>query len=94
MSSYQVRSATARDAQTIAEIHVAAWQVAYKDLVPEDDLKNISVEKRLAMWKEAIEYGDPQVLVATEADQVVGFVGYDRSRDKGSKATMGEIWAL
>jgi GNAT superfamily N-acetyltransferase len=94
MSSYQVRPATARDAQTIAEIHVAAWQVAYKDLVPEDDLKNISIEKRLGMWKEAIEYGDPQVLVATEGDQVVGFVGFDRSRDKGSKATMGEIWAL
>jgi GNAT superfamily N-acetyltransferase len=32
--------------------------------------------------------------VATEADQVVGFVGFDRSRDKGTPATTGEIWAL
>ena len=94
MSSYQVRPATARDAKAIAEIHVAAWRTAYKDLMPEEDLKNISVEKRLAFWREAIEYSEPQLLVATEGEELVGFVGFDRSRDKGSKSSTGEIWAL
>ncbi|MBI5907729.1 MAG: GNAT family N-acetyltransferase [Polaromonas sp.] len=94
MSSYQVRPATTDDARTIAEIHVASWQAAYKDLMPEEDLKKISVEKRLAFWREAIEYSEPQLLVATEDGQIVGFVGFDRSRDKGSKSTTGEIWAL
>jgi ribosomal protein S18 acetylase RimI-like enzyme len=94
MSSYSVRHATPRDAKAIAEIHVATWQAAYKDLMPEEYLARITVEKRQAFWREAIEFSEPQLLVATEGDQVVGFVGFDRSRDAGTKSTVGEIWAL
>jgi ribosomal protein S18 acetylase RimI-like enzyme len=94
MSSYSVRHATPRDAKAIAEIHVATWQAAYKDLMPEDYLSKVSVEKRLAYWKEAIEFSEPQLLVATDGDEIVGFVGFDRSRDAGTKSTVGEIWAM
>lgn len=94
MSSYSVRPASARDAKAIAEIHVATWQAAYHDLMPEDHLKKMTVDKRQAFWREAIEYSEPQLLVATERDKVVGFVGFDRSRDAGTKSTVGEIWAM
>jgi ribosomal protein S18 acetylase RimI-like enzyme len=94
MSSYSVRPAIARDARAIAEIHVATWQAAYADLMPADYLASINVEKRFAFWREAIEFMDPQLLVATDGDKVVGFVGFDRSRDAGSKSTTGEIWAM
>ena len=94
MPSYSVRPATSRDAKAIAEIHVATWQVAYKDLMPEEYLKSMTVEKRQAYWREAIEYSEPQLLVATESEKVVGFVGFDRSRDAGTKSTVGEIWAM
>ncbi|HEY3046402.1 MAG TPA: GNAT family N-acetyltransferase [Polaromonas sp.] len=93
MSSYSVRPATARDAKAIAEIHVATWQAAYTDLMPEDFLKSMTLEKRQAYWREAIEFSEPQLLVATEGEKVVGFVGYDRSRDAKSRPTTGEIWA-
>jgi GNAT superfamily N-acetyltransferase len=94
MSSYSVRPATARDAKAIAEIHVATWQAAYKDLMPEDYLNQMTVEKRQAYWREAIEYSEPQLLVATDGDELVGFVGYDRSRDAKTRSTVGEIWAI
>lgn len=94
MSSYSVRHATPRDAKAIAEIHVATWQAAYTDLMPEEYLSKISVEKRLAYWREAIEFSEPQLLVATDGDEIVGFVGFDRSRDAGTKSTVGEIWAM
>lgn len=94
MPTYSVRPATSRDAQAIADIHVSTWQAAYKDLMPDDYLSKITVAKRLAYWREAIEYSEPQVLVATLGDEVVGFVGFDRSRDAGTKSTVGEIWAL
>jgi GNAT superfamily N-acetyltransferase len=45
-------------------------------------------------WREAIEFSEPQVYVAIDGGQVVGFVGFDRSRDKGTPPTMGEIWAI
>ena len=94
MSSYLVRPAAPRDAKAIAEIHVATWQAAYQGLLPDDVLKAMTVAKRLAYWKEAIEYSDPQLLVATEGDTVIGFVGFDRSRDPGTKSSVGEIWAM
>lgn len=94
MSSYSVRPATPRDAKAIAEIHVATWQAAYQGLMPEDHLQKFTVEKRLSFWREAIEYSEPQLLVATDGEEVIGFVGFDRSRDPGSKSTTGEIWAL
>jgi GNAT superfamily N-acetyltransferase len=50
--------------------------------------------KRLAFWKDAIEYGEPLVQVVIDEGRIVGFVGYDRSRDPKSKPTTGEIWAL
>ena len=94
MSSYLVRPASARDAKAIADIHVATWQTAYKDLMPGDFLGAMTVEKRQAYWREAIEYSEPQLLVAVDGDKVVGFVGFDRSRDAGTKSTVGEIWAM
>ena len=94
MSSYSVRPASPSDAKAIAEIHVATWQSAYKELMPEDFLKTMTLEKRLAYWREAIEYSEPQLLVVLEAEKVVGFVGFDRSRDAGTKSSVGEIWTL
>jgi ribosomal protein S18 acetylase RimI-like enzyme len=94
MPSYSVRPAIARDAQAIADIHVATWQAAYKDLMPADYLQTITAAKRLKYWREAIEFSEPQLLVATEGEQVVGFVGFDRSRDAGTKSSVGEIWAI
>ena len=94
MSGYEVRAATARDFRAIAEVHVSAWRAAFRGLVPDSHLASVSVDKRLAFWREAIEFSEPQVQVATENGAIVGFVGYDRSRDAKTPATTGEIWAV
>ncbi|MBB2483729.1 MULTISPECIES: GNAT family N-acetyltransferase [Roseateles] len=94
MSSIQVRPATLRDAKAIAEIHVAAAQDAYKDLLPVSVLDSWSVQKRQAFWREAIDLCEPQVMVAHIDNEMMGFVGFDRSRDKGTPSSTGEIWAL
>ena len=90
----QVRPATLKDARAIAEIHVDTWRTAYADLVPEDHLKGLSVEKKTAKWADAIKFAEPQVVVALDGNAIVGFAGYDRSRDPKTKPTTGEIWAM
>lgn len=90
----EVRPATLRDAKAIAEIHASSSQAAFKALFPGEQAPTLSVEKGLAFWRDAIEFAEPQVLVAVEGTQVIGFVGFDRSRDKGTPNTMGEIWAI
>lgn len=83
-----------RDAKAIAQIYIASSQAAFRGLVPDAYLDAMSLEKSQSYWREAIDLCEPQVLVATEGDAVVGFVGFDRSRDKGTPSTTGEIWAI
>jgi RimJ/RimL family protein N-acetyltransferase len=90
----EVRPATQRDAKAIAEIHARSSQAAFKALFPGEQAPTVSVDKGQAYWREAIEFSEPQVYVAVVDDQVVGFVGFDRSRDKGTPNTVGEIWAI
>ena len=93
-SDYQIRPATLRDAKAIADIHATASQAAFKDLLASDQLSAIAADKRQAYWRDAIEYSEPQILVAVHDGAVVGFVGFDRSRDAGTPPTTGEIWAI
>ena len=95
MSEFTIKPASLRDAKAVAELHVAAWRHAYADLLAPEDLAALSVDKRLAVWREAIEYAEPQVLLATAADgKLAGFVAFDRSRDPKTKPTTGELYAL
>lgn len=94
MSDIQVRFATLKDAPAVAALHVTACRAAYAGQVPEVHWDATPTPKRVSFWKEAIEYGEPQVVVALDGQEVVGFVGFDRSRDPKSKNTTGEIWAI
>jgi ribosomal protein S18 acetylase RimI-like enzyme len=94
MSDYEVRPATLGDAKAIAEVHAAAAQAAYADILPEDQLRALAPATREAKWREAIEFSEPQVHVAEFDGEIVGFVGFDRSRDPKTPSTTGEIWAI
>ena len=94
MSSVEVRFATLADAPAVANLHLIASRAVHEGVVPEAHWQATPPAKRVSFWKEAIEYGEPQVMVATLGDEVVGFVGFDRSRDPKSKNTTGVLWAL
>ena len=93
-SNFEVRPATLRDAKAIAEIHASSNQAAFKALFPGEKAPTVSVDKDQAYWRDAIEFNEPQVYVAVDEGQIVGFVGFDRSRDPKTPNTMGEIWAI
>jgi ribosomal protein S18 acetylase RimI-like enzyme len=94
MITHTVRPATVRDAKAIARVHASVTQALLRDVLMMDKLSGPSIEERQAYWREAIEYSEPQVQVAIEGETMVGFVGFDRSRDKGTPSTTGELWAL
>jgi ribosomal protein S18 acetylase RimI-like enzyme len=93
-SVFPVRPAVLRDARAIAELHNATVQDAYRGLLGDVQVPLMALDKRQAYWREAIEYAEPQVHVALHGERIVGFVGFDRSRDEGTKPTMGEIWSI
>ena len=94
MSEYEVRPATLRDAKAIAEVHATAARAAYEGVIPDDQLSALAPSSREAKWRQAIEFAEPQLQVAQADGQVIGFVGYDRSRDPKTPATTGEIWSI
>ena len=94
MPDYEVRPAAMRDAKAIADVHVASARAAYVDILPEDQLRALAPSTREAKWREAIEFSEPQVHVAVLGEEVVGFVGFDRSRDPKTPSTTGEIWSI
>jgi len=94
-SAVEVRPAKERDAQALAQIQANAAQTAFKAQFPGEAMPEFdSLKKSQSYWREAIEFGDPQVLVAVQGSDILGFVGFDRSRDPKTPATMGEIWAI
>ena len=93
-SVLNVRPATQRDVKTISELHVNSFTSAYQGILPDDYLRSQTVDKKQSFWRDAVEYGEPQLLVALDGDKMVGFVGFDRSRDHKTPPTTGEIWAI
>lgn len=86
--------ATPQDARAVAEIHVAAWRVAYRSIVSDDYLASLSLEHHEAMWGERIDSGDPELLVAKKAGVVQGWISFGKCRDIGSHNSEAEVWAI
>lgn len=85
---------TPADAEEIARVHVRCWQESYAGLLPDAFLKNLSIDARIAQWRQTIS--DPQVFtrVAREAGRIVGFVSCGPAREGASKEADGEILAI
>jgi L-amino acid N-acyltransferase YncA len=78
------RVAWADDATAIAGVQVAAWQAAYADLLPADQLAALTVDEFAAAWHDSLTRpGDARnrVLVALERNRVVGFCVVSPSSD-------------
>ena len=94
MSSCFIRPATLRDARALAEIHFSAGRVPAAPAAAATLPKVLGIDRQQVFWREAIEYGEPQLHVACDGDATVGFVGFDRCRDTGTPPSMGEIWSI
>jgi ribosomal protein S18 acetylase RimI-like enzyme len=89
-----IREATREDARAIAEIHVAAWRAAYRDLMPEDYLASLSVEKRTATWRTNIGKPGPAKVALAELDGApAGFCSFGPTRDEPA-SDAAEIYAV
>ena len=95
MTQMTIRAAKVIDARGIAEVHIAAWQTAYRGLLPERILKDLSVSESETRWRQRLGETTTQTFVAEQEGQVVGFVTCGRSRDHdANKARVGEIYAF
>ncbi len=75
-SGVVVRRANEEDARGIAQVHVRSWQAAYRGLINDDFLANLSIDKRQAMWERFLQKEPPIIFVAERDFSVVGFCSF------------------
>ena len=76
-----VRSANVNDAESIAFIHVLAWQHAYINIFPTEFLANLSVEARTAAWQQLLVENQNTTIVKELDGGIVGWASGGVSRD-------------
>ena len=90
-----IRNARVGDEDAIANIHVLAWQAAYKDFMSEEYLTSLSVHDRKKGWKEALSKpGKGKYLIAIAGGIIRGFAVYSPARDEDLDGTASELVAL
>ena len=69
------RKATVRDAEEIAQLHVANWQLHYRGMFDDFYLDNQALADRTKVWQERLQSSDPNMLliVAEDVGQIIGF---------------------
>ncbi|MDN7427108.1 GNAT family N-acetyltransferase [Burkholderia sp. AU16741] len=93
-ATIDIRTATVADASAIADIHVASWQATYTDIMPAPFLAGLSVEKRTAAWRQALDAGRPRVALAFTNHAPAGWIAYGPTRDTDKDRAWGEIEAI
>lgn len=89
-----LRPAAPDDALAVARVHVRAWQVAYKGLMPAEYLAGLRPEDRAQRYDfTGLDPARPRTWVAVEADTILGFATISPARDEDA-AGQGELCAL
>jgi len=88
-----IRLATPADAPDMAEIHARSWEVAYKDIIPEEYIKEKN-KTRPALWKRIITEENTSRYVIETQGRIVGFVHADPPRDDDLDDSFYELHGL
>lgn len=88
-----IRTATLKDAEIIALIHLSSWQKMYKEFIPETILKSLSLQERTQQWRDLLKQ-EVKILVSEMDNQIVGFASICPFRDVLENGPIGEISAI
>lgn len=98
----EVREAYTADADAITRIHLHGWRWAYDTLMPADYLASLNqlTPERLEQRRQRLaeRHDDRRTLVATDAEDVIGFTSIGRYRNNQDTTDLvddvGEIYAI
>jgi RimJ/RimL family protein N-acetyltransferase len=95
MATVTVRTASVEDAAAMGAVHVAAWQAAYRCVMPDEFLDALDAEERADQWRSVIEANptptEGRRLVVSLDGAVVGVALVWSCRDEGSPPELGEL---
>ena len=90
-----VRQAGPSDAGRIARIHVSSWQAAYRGILPDHTLDNLSVDRSEKHWEKQLRDDDAHIMLFEREGCILGFIKFGSSRDEGAdEEQVGEIYSV
>src|SRR5688572_11491706 len=92
----RIREAEPKDARAIADIHVRAWQAAYRGQLSDDYLDELNVDDRVEQHRRSLEapIAGWRTWVADEGEHTLGFAVTGPSQDADADAKTGELYAI
>ncbi|MEW8995843.1 GNAT family N-acetyltransferase [Clostridium sp.] len=91
---YNIRYATFDDAKVLGEIHSKSWKSAYRGIVPNKILDNITSSKREIYFKKALSEKWEEDAIIFKEDLPIGLICIGKCRDDDKKELSGEIWGI
>ncbi|AGK95707.1 GNAT family N-acetyltransferase [Clostridium pasteurianum] len=91
---YKIRYADINDAKILGEIHSKSWKVAYKSIVPDEILNNITPDKRQKYFEKALAEGWEEDAIIFKDEKALGLICIGKCRDEDKKDSYGEIWGI
>lgn len=93
----RIREPIPADAADLGRIHVEAWQVAYRGMMPDDYLDGLSVDDRVTMWQASLERPlrerRARFVADDQDDRTVGFI-LTGPADGEDDSGVGEVYVL
>jgi RimJ/RimL family protein N-acetyltransferase len=90
---YKIRYANTNDAKALGEIHSKSWYHAYKGIVPDKILENLSSQKMQKRFEGAINKSEENAIIFKN-NKPVGFIYIGKCRDEDKPNTCGEVWGI
>jgi len=91
---FEIVTASPEMAKSIAKVHIKSWQSAYKDIIPQSFLENLSVENRANRYRFGNDRDEGHYFfVAKLDDKIIGLLHLCRCRDEDAQ-DKGEISAI
>lgn len=81
--------ATPADAKAVAQLHVRAWQVTYRGMLPDEHLDSLSIDERAAGYD--FDNGPLTTVLAADTDELRGFITFGEAHDLPGT---GQVYAL
>ena len=78
----KARSAAPDDASAIAAVHVSSWNAAYRGVIVDDALDELTEESLTPQWRREIEANEAAVAVVEDGGEVVGYSRYGAASDQ------------
>lgn len=82
------------DAKILGEIHASSWKEAYKGIVPDEILNQITPDKREKYFEKALTEGSERDAILYKESKATGLSCIGKCRDKDRNEDHGEIWGI